>query len=129
MARTLKWTALTTALIGLAFWGASTVNAQTKGPCAEDLAKFCKDVQPGGGRLAKCLKAHEGELSPACKAGQEQARARAREAHEACADDVQKLCREVQPGGGRVIRCLKENSKSLSSECREKLTAARPKTK
>lgn len=38
-----------------------------KGPCAEDAAKFCKDVKPGEGRVAACLKEHEKELSPACK--------------------------------------------------------------
>ena len=37
------------------------------GPCAGDIAKFCKDVQPGHGRILKCLKGHENELSPDCK--------------------------------------------------------------
>lgn len=37
-----------------------------KGPCAEDAAKFCKDVKPGEGRIAACLKEHEKELSKAC---------------------------------------------------------------
>lgn len=37
-----------------------------KGPCAADAAKFCKDVKPGEGRVAACLKEHEKELSKAC---------------------------------------------------------------
>lgn len=37
-----------------------------KGPCAADAAKFCKDVKPGEGRIAACLKEHEKELSQAC---------------------------------------------------------------
>jgi hypothetical protein len=37
-----------------------------KGPCAEDVAKFCKDVKPGKGNIAACLKEHEKELSKAC---------------------------------------------------------------
>lgn len=37
-----------------------------KGPCAEDAAKFCKGVEPGGGRVAACLKEHEKQLSQAC---------------------------------------------------------------
>lgn len=37
-----------------------------KGPCAEDAAKFCKDVKPGEGRVLACLKEHEKELSKAC---------------------------------------------------------------
>ena len=31
---------------------------QGRGPCADDVAKFCKDVQPGGGRIMKCMKEH-----------------------------------------------------------------------
>jgi hypothetical protein len=38
-----------------------------KGPCATDAAKFCKDVKPGEGRVAACLKEHEQELSQACR--------------------------------------------------------------
>lgn len=37
-----------------------------KGACAADAAKFCKDVKPGEGRVAACLKEHEKELSKAC---------------------------------------------------------------
>ena len=36
-------------------------------PCLRDAQKFCKDVQPGEGRIMSCLKSHQGELSPACK--------------------------------------------------------------
>ena len=36
--------------------------------CQDDLKKFCKDVQPGGGRFAACLHGHEAELAGACKA-------------------------------------------------------------
>ena len=35
-------------------------------PCRADLEKFCSGVQPGGGRIVGCLKAHEAEVSPAC---------------------------------------------------------------
>ena len=34
--------------------------------CKEDVAKFCKDVQPGRGAIPKCLKEHESELSAQC---------------------------------------------------------------
>ena len=37
----------------------------------------------------------------------------------ACADDSQRLCAGVQPGGGRVVACLKENKDALSDRCRQ----------
>ena len=37
----------------------------------------------------------------------------------ACAEDVQKLCGTVQPGGGRIVACLKEHKDSLSDGCRQ----------
>src|SRR5450631_1323847 len=37
----------------------------------------------------------------------------------ACADDAQRLCAGVQPGGGRVVACLKEHKDSLSDQCRQ----------
>lgn len=36
--------------------------------CKADMKKFCAGTQPGEGRLVKCLKQHEAELSADCKA-------------------------------------------------------------
>lgn len=35
--------------------------------CKPDIQKFCANVQPGGGRVAACLREHAADLSPACK--------------------------------------------------------------
>ncbi|HEV2471221.1 MAG TPA: cysteine rich repeat-containing protein, partial [Chthonomonadales bacterium] len=37
----------------------------------------------------------------------------------ACADDAQRLCAGVQPGGGRVVACLKEHKDALSDRCKK----------
>ena len=37
----------------------------------------------------------------------------------ACADDAKRLCAGVQPGGGRVVACLKEHKDSLSDRCKQ----------
>jgi hypothetical protein len=111
--------------MGLGLWAATTGVAQGSGPCAEDVAKFCKDVQPGGGRMAQCLKTHENELSGSCKEHILKMKQRGREFHEACQDDVTKLCKDVKPGGGRIMHCLKEHKDELSPECKEKLPARR----
>jgi hypothetical protein len=98
------WVALAPAMT---LWFGTNVYAQGKGPCAEDVAKFCKDVQPGGGRLAQCLKEHEKELSAACKQHIATAKRRLRETARACHDDVLKFCPDVEPGQGRILQCLK----------------------
>ena len=36
-------------------------------PCMADAARLCAGVEPGGGAQMQCLKAHQKELSPACK--------------------------------------------------------------
>ncbi len=37
----------------------------------------------------------------------------------ACAEDAQRLCAGVQPGGGRIVACLKEHKDSLSDRCKQ----------
>jgi hypothetical protein len=37
----------------------------------------------------------------------------------ACAEDAQKFCAGVQPGGGRIVACLKEHTDSLSDRCKQ----------
>ena len=104
------------------------------GPCAADVQKFCASVQPGGRRIIDCLKSHEADLSAACKAREAKGEARkeerkeAREAvHAACKDDVAKLCGGVTPGGGNVMRCLRDNKDKVSATCKNTLAAERGK--
>lgn len=39
----------------------------------------------------------------------------------ACKQDVQTYCSDVQRGGGRIVKCLKEHEKDLSSQCSQAL--------
>ena len=41
-------------------------HAQQFAYCKADVHRLCAGVQPGGGRLAQCLKAHENEVSIGC---------------------------------------------------------------
>jgi len=92
-------------------------------PCAADRKKFCADVKPGDGAIMKCMKEHEGELSAECKAKGEKMKGKMKEAHQACKGDVKKFCKDVKPGGGAIMKCLKEHDAEISAECK----AAAPK--
>jgi hypothetical protein len=108
-------------VLGVTLWLGTDVYAQGGGPCSGDVAKFCKDVQPGEGRIAKCLKEHEQELSPTCKQHVAEMKKRLQEAAQACQDDVLKFCKDVKAGEGRILRCLKAHQNELSPECKEKV--------
>jgi hypothetical protein len=86
--------------------------------CKADVEKFCKNVQPGEGKLGKCLTEHEANLSASCKERIAKTRERVKVVTAACQSDMQQLCKGVEPGGGRIARCLKENDSKLSQGCR-----------
>lgn len=41
--------------------------AATRAACQADLTTLCAGVQPGGGRIMQCLKAHKDQISAGCK--------------------------------------------------------------
>jgi hypothetical protein len=89
--------------------------------CADDIEKFCKEIHPGGGRLLKCLKEHEKELSAPCSAKIGELQGIITECEQACAGDISQFCKDVQPGGGRIVACLKGHERELSPACSKKL--------
>jgi hypothetical protein len=122
----MKWFAVLAGVFCLAIaTGASA--EETARPCKEDAAKLCKDVKPGGGAVAKCLKEHSSELSPACKANMEHAQKRVHEFKEACNEDAKKLCKDVKPGEGRVVQCLKKHESELTPACKASMTPPKGK--
>ena len=34
--------------------------------CMSDIERLCKGIEPGGGRILKCLKAHKKEMTVGC---------------------------------------------------------------
>ena len=118
---------------------APAVHAEETGPCKAELEKLCKGVEPGEGRIAKCMKEHEAELSEGCKkmAGKMGERKEKMDAaKEACKADKEKFCKDVEPGEGRVAKCMKEHEAELSEGCkkvsdkmREKMGEMREKMK
>lgn len=100
-----------------------------EGACKADIQKFCSDVKPGGGAIIKCLKDHAADLSPECKARGERVKARMEKAKAdmdaACGDDLGKLCKDVQPGRGALIKCLHDNRDQLSQSCKDFMAKSR----
>jgi len=93
-------------------------------PCEEEIKRLCPDIKPGDGRIAECVRQHAKEFSPQCRKKHEEMekRKQAREhAQKACHDDVQKFCKDIDPGEGQIVRCLEKNEKSLSEGCRATL--------
>jgi Cysteine rich repeat len=97
------------------------VRAENGGPCDADIAKLCNEVPFGDGRITKCLKAHEQELSAACKEHQLAMVKKLKGAPQVCQDDVEQFCREIRPVNRRIIRCLKQHEAQLSTECSSRI--------
>jgi hypothetical protein len=122
---------LTACLLGLVLVApaarAEAAAGQTQGACATDTDKFCGAVKPGGGARLKCLMEHEKDLTPGCKAQVEQVKAHAQEVAEACSDDAEKLCKGVEPGQGRVVKCLAEHESALTPDCKAEVDKGQQK--
>jgi hypothetical protein len=48
---------------------------------------------------------------------------------EACRQDVQTLCPGIEPGGGRIMACLKKNQAKVSEGCKAAAKAQRAERK
>jgi hypothetical protein len=43
----------------------------------------------------------------------------------ACSADVKKLCAGVQPGGGRILQCMRSHQTEISTDCQTALANAK----
>ena len=57
-----------------------------------------------------------------------QAASQLSDARAACASDVQKLCPNVPPGGGRILACLKQHKDEVSDGCKRAILGATGKS-
>ncbi|MFH0984067.1 MAG: adenylate/guanylate cyclase domain-containing protein [Candidatus Omnitrophota bacterium] len=130
--------------------GDKRVSMNPMDSCRENVERYCGDVQPGEGRIIRCLKEHSSSLDPACAStlsqgenragvgarspsqssgdapqpflGQgENAREKGKDFLSSCDEEVRNYCGSVQHGGGRIVQCLKENVSQLSRTCQEAL--------
>jgi hypothetical protein len=93
-------------------------------PCQADVKKLCADAPGAGGKVQACLKAHEADLSQACKTKVDEIGHWTGPLAAPCRYDIVHLCSEPAPGGGRIASCLKGKAADLTSECKERLEKA-----
>ena len=93
--------------------------------CRADLAKFCPQAKAGDGQVAACLEAKKAQLSVPCKDHVAKMTELLKEVDKACEEDIHTQCPGVQPGGGRIVACLKQHVSSLSFRCKVKLAEAK----
>jgi hypothetical protein len=122
---TVMRTVLLAGFLPAVLWAIAVRPAAAAGPCAADEQKFCSELQPGGGRIVRCLHAHANELSDACKSHIREKRQEMAEAWKVCKPDVEKLCAGVQRGGGRILACLKAHESAVSAACKDELAKVR----
>lgn len=112
------------ALTSLLLMG-SVASAQGNGPCAKDRETLCAGIEPGDGRMMKCMMENQDKLSAECKAHHEKMKAHMKDMKESCADDVEKFCGDVKPGRGRVMKCMKKHKEEVSAACKEEMASAK----
>jgi len=103
--------------------GNITINASVRG-CGEDVKQHCPGLGNNSQRVFMCLGAYEAQLTPQCKQGILEASLAIKTGAaaidysiSACEADADKHCLEVQPGEGRLLRCLKANQADVSNQC------------
>lgn len=55
--------------------------------------------------------------------------AQARNLRGACKADIEKVCKDIKPGDGRISDCLKDNIKKISKDCKEKIKNTKERRK
>ena len=101
-------------------FGCSMALAQGDGPCAKDRETLCGSVEPGEGRMMKCMKENEDKLSSECKAHREKMKETMKGIHEACHEDMEKFCASEKRGAARM-KCMKKHKDEFSASCKEEM--------
>jgi len=89
--------------------------------CQADAQKLCANVQPGQGRLARCLVDNLSFVSQSCQEAINKVRLLRSQIVSGCAGDIGQFCQMVPEGGGRVLACLRKHEKKLSGTCKDVL--------
>ncbi len=96
-----------------------------EGPCKKDVETLCAGIEPGEGRIMKCLKENDSKVSAECKAKKDMMKKHFKEIKEACHEDAEKFCSDVKQGKGRIMKCMKKHKAELSESCKKEIDEAK----
>eukprot|EP00879_Flechtneria_rotunda_P000602 GHRR01000712.1.p1 GENE.GHRR01000712.1~~GHRR01000712.1.p1 ORF type:complete len:883 (+),score=207.41 GHRR01000712.1:2504-5152(+) len=106
--------------------------------CRDDVEKYCKDVEPGDGRVHSCLRHNIKFISDKCaKEENKLAALQYRDIRlrpklaKVCSEERAVYCKDIKPGKARVIKCLMEAmaQPNFGEECRVELAKREDKVK
>ncbi len=80
--------------------------------CDADVQSFCPGLQPGGGRIVRCLGANYMSVSASCRATMASAM------NDVCGQDLARLCPGSTLGGGEAESCLQAHIAELKGSCK-----------
>ena len=100
----------------LSFLLVSSAMAQSR-VCAADIKQACANIEPGGGRIAACVKEKFNNFSDACKARLAEVAAAAK----TCREEVNKECGSAQRL--KKVACVKDALTKLSDGCKASISA------
>ena len=108
------------AVLSLSAFSAAPVMAQERVSkyCERDADIFCRHVKPGQGRIGRCLLRNKERVAVPCKAVLETAvYFIQKQFANVCHRDLRHHCSRIQPGNGRIMRCLQDHYDALSASC------------
>ncbi len=92
--------------------------------CDADIKEHCDGLGDNADKVFMCLAAYEEQLSTECKRGILEAAVAVQMSKlaigysiMACEADADKHCLDVQPGEGRLLKCIKSNQSKVSEQC------------
>jgi hypothetical protein len=103
--------------VALLLFGSTAVAQGAAKSCAADIKTHCASQEPGGGRIAGCIKQHLGELSTPCQ----DLLAATAAAAKMCRDEVKQRCADAS-GRAAKLFCIKSALTSLSDDCKSAIS-------
>jgi len=103
--------------------------SQLAAACGNDLARYCKGVELGGGRLKACLDTNQARVSPQCQqtratvyASIARRIAAQRDIGDICSADIGRLC-GTSHADAHLVECLQSVSPAaMSPQCNQTFT-------